>query len=338
MTPVPQPTHRLRTRTAPRRRTATRGLTAALALVAALSLAACSGGTATPEKPAETTVSVATKHGPVTVPVNPKRVVALDSTSFQTLLDWGITPVALPKKILPHTGFEKWMDDDGIVDIGNHKSPDLEALSQVKADLVISGYRFSEYDDQIAQMDIGPVIDIAADRDGDGGFVGGLRTETTTLGAIFDRANDAQRLNAQLNTAITDTKAKAQGKSVFLGAVTGGKIDNAAQRLDPFVAPLDMKDVFAGEGGDIHKDSGLAPETIAAKNPDWAIVMDRDAALGTADAKPAQAVFDAQEAFAHTTFAAKHQILILDSDFYLNEGIQKYTSSYVQLGEALSAH
>ncbi|UCR88452.1 siderophore ABC transporter substrate-binding protein [Mycetocola spongiae] len=314
-----------------------RSLLGATALLAALALAGCSTAS-TPEKSGEaaSTITVKAANGSIEVPVNPQKVVALDNTSFETLRDWGITPVAVPKPLLPKKGYEEWINNKDIVDIGNHREPDLEALSAVDADLVIGGYRFGEYTEKITEMGIAPVIDISADQDAAGGWTGSLKTQTTTLGEIFDKKDKAAETVKTFEAAEKKAGDATSGESVFLGVVSGGKLDNGAKRIGHLLEPLNLKDVFAGEGGDVHGDSGLAPETIAQANPDWVIVMDRDAAVGGKDVSPAKQIIDAQEAFANTTFAQKGHVIYLDPFFYTREGIQSYTEAFDQIAEAFT--
>lgn len=309
------------------------------ALAGALALSGCTSGDTgqKPEASASDTVSVSTLGKTVEVPVKPTQVVALDNTSFETLYEWGVTPIALPKGLLPSEGFEKWLDDDSIVDLGTHREPDLEALSGLSPDLIISGYRFGDYTADIEAMGIAPVIDIAGSDDAAGGWVESLKEQTEVLGEIFAEQKQATALIEELQSAEDAAKAATNGESVFLSVVSGGKIDNGAERIGRIIEPMNLVDVFAGEAGDIHGDSGLAPETIAQANPDWAIVLDRDAAAGEEGAAPAKAVFDAQEAFAKTTFASKNQIVYLDPFFYTREGIQAYTETYQQIADAFAA-
>ena len=104
--------------------------------------------------------------------------------------------------------------------------------------------------------------------------------------------------------------------------------------------PLRLRDVFASENLDsesVHVDSGIAPETIAQANPDWMIVLDRDAAVGDGELTPAKQVIKAQEAFTNTTFATKDQVIYLDSYFYVTEGIEAYTDAFESIASAFSA-
>lgn len=317
---------------------------AASVLVGALLLTGCGAGAAETNDPtssaatsadAPSTVSIESNLGTVEVPVNPVRVVALDNTSFETLRDWGITPVAVPKGLLPGTGFEDWIDDESILDIGTHREPNLELVSEADPDLIIGGYRFASVQEDLES--IAQTIDIAGSEEAADGYIASLKTQTTSLGEIFQKQDEAAALNAALDTASDEAAAATDGETVFLAIVNGGKIDNAAERIGRILEPLNLTDVFAGEAGDIHGDSGLAPETIAQANPDWMIVLDRDAAAGTADAAPAKAVIDATEAFAETTFAQNDQIIYLDPQFYTREGIQSYTQAFDQITAAFSA-
>lgn len=316
---------------------------AATLLVGALLMTGCGASaeeTSATKSPAASadapsTVSIESNLGTVEVPVNPVRVVALDNTSFETLRDWGITPVAVPKGLLPGTGFEDWIADESILDIGNHREPNLELVSEADPDLILGGYRFSEVQEDLES--IAQTIDIAGSDEAADGYIASLKTQTTTLGEIFQKQGEAAALVADLDAASADAAAATNGETVFLSVVNGGKIDNGAERIGRILEPLTLTDIFAGKDGDIHGDSGLAPETIAQANPDWMIVLDRDAGAKTEGAQPAKAIIDATEAFAETTFAKNDQIIYLDPQFYTREGIQAYTQAYEQVTAAFTA-
>lgn len=303
-------------------------------LVGGLVLAGCAAETAATDESAQT-VTVSTNLGEVEVPIAPERVVALDNTSFETLRDWGVTPVALPKGLLPDEGFEDWLADEDILDIGMHHDPNLELVSEAEPDLIIGGYRFQDYQDDLET--IAQTIDVAGSDAAEDGWVESLKDQTAALGAIFDKEDEAAALVEEFESVEAEAAAATGGESVFLAVVSAGQIDNGAQRIGRLLEPLDLVDVFAGEEGDVHGDSGLAPETIAQANPDWVIVLDRDAAAGEGEVTPAEQVFAEQEAFAGTTFTAQDQIVYLDPFFYTREGLQAYQQAYEQIAEAFSA-
>ncbi|WP_102157977.1 siderophore ABC transporter substrate-binding protein [Zhihengliuella halotolerans] len=316
-----------------------------LAAVALLGLTACGGSTDAAESgagaPAET-ITVETNNGPVEVPADAERVVALDNTSFATLKALGVEPVAVPKQLLPKTGFEDWRDDEEIADVGTHREPDLEALNAAEPDLIVGGYRFSDYTDDLAK--IAPVLDVTPDAETPGAWLDGLRTQTETLGTVFGAEEPAAEIVAEFDAAQTAAEDATDGETVFLANASAGKLDNGAGRIGRLLEGVDLEDVFASEdldGESVHNDSGLAPETVAEADPDWMIVMDRDAAVSTAEDEftPAQSLVAALEnVWGETTFFAGDQIIYLDANFYVTEGIQAYTEAYEQIAEAFSAN
>lgn len=117
----------------------------AAALGAALFLGACGQAAGdSPDEDAGDEVTIETNLGEKMVPRDPERVVVLDNTAMETVRDLGVDPVALPKPLLPDEGFEDWVDDEEILDVGMHREPDLEAVSEAEPDLIIGGYRFGE--------------------------------------------------------------------------------------------------------------------------------------------------------------------------------------------------
>lgn len=311
---------------------------AGAAAVAVVALAACgqaSGGTADADAGSGTEVTIQTNNGEMAVPQDPERVVLLDNTAMETARDLGVEPVALPKQLLP-SGFEEWKDDEEILDVGTHRELNLEIVNEAEPDLIIGGYRFSEYTDDLS--DIAPVIDVAP---ADGDYIAGLKEQTTTLGEVFAAEDEATQLVADLEAAIDEAAAATAGESVFLAVSSGGKIDNGAGRIGRLLEPLDLVDVFASEDLDsesVHSDSGLAPETVAQADPDWLIVLDRDAATANGEeVTPARQIIDAQEAWSGLDFMTEDRVIVLDSQFYKREGIHAYTEAYTQIAEAFSA-
>lgn len=316
-----------------------------MALCAVLTLGACgqngadkaSGKGAGSEK-----ITVAGNKGDLEVPLKPKRVAALDNTSFATLKAFGVKPVAVPKGLLPKQGFDDWKNDSSIVDVGSHREPKFEALNGAEPDLIIGGYRFGDHYDKLSK--IAKTLDVSPSDKAKGGFVGSLRTQTETLGKVFGKEREAEMIVKDLDrakgAAVEATKGK--GQSVFLGVLSAGKIDNAASRIGALIAPLELKNILSAEGQDstsVHNNSGLAPETVAQLNPDWMILMDRDAAVADKgqETVAAERAVKGQEAWEKTTFRKKDQVIYLAPDFYVTEGIQAYTRAFDQVAEAFAS-
>ncbi|SFS15942.1 iron complex transport system substrate-binding protein [Agrococcus baldri] len=310
-----------------------RALRAAAAVAALALLTGCAASTAADE-PAGETVTIATNLGPADVALLPERVAVLDSTAMETVRDMGITPVAAPLALIPERGFEAWHTDAAIADVGTHREPDFEALAAAEPDLIIGGYRFSDAQDELEG--IAPTIDIAASEEHADGWIASLEAQTSALGQIFQAEDEAEDIIAALEQARGEANAAAPESTVFLGVVSGGQIDNGAQRVGRIIEGMSITDVFAGDEGDVHGDSGLSAETIAQANPEWAIILDRDAGTGETDAQPALAVIEGNEALANTAFVTEGRIIVLEADFYRLEGAQSYTRTFQQLAEAFA--
>ncbi|MFI1018673.1 ABC transporter substrate-binding protein [Streptomyces sp. NPDC020965] len=310
-------------------------------LCAGMVLSACGGsGESSDSGKSEGNVTVATAKGNLEVPRKPDRVAALDNTSFATLKAFGVKPVAVPKALLPKEGFDDWRNDSSIKDVGTHREPKFEALNAAEPNLIIGGYRFTDHHAKLAK--IAKTVDVAPSDEAKGGYVNSLRTQTEALGKIFGKENKAKEIVAALDKARTSAVDATKGESVFLAVASAGKVDNGASRIGRLTEPLKLKNVLSSEGEDstsVHDNSGLAPETIAQRNPDWMIMLDRDAATGGEGTElvAAKKIVEGMEAWDKTTFRQKNQVIYLASDFYLTEGVQAYTDAFDQVATAFTA-
>ena len=179
------------------------------------------------------TVEITDVHGTVTVPVNPKNVVSLDNRTFETLADWGIELAAVPKAVM--LADSPYVTDESVLDIGNHREPNLEIIAAVEPELVIVGQRFANYYEDIkklvpnaAVIDLNFDVSEASDRPGEN-LVNGLKNSTIALGKIFDKNEEAKQLVADFDKAIEDVKYAYNGTDTVMSViVSGGNIGFSA--------------------------------------------------------------------------------------------------------------
>ncbi|MGO3146289.1 MAG: siderophore ABC transporter substrate-binding protein [Leucobacter sp.] len=319
---------------------------AALATSAALVLSACSTPTeAADETPAAaTSVTITDNHGEVEVPVNPETVVALDNTSFDTLSEWDIQLAAAPKDVMG-VAWPEYTDDESVLNVGNHREPDLEAIIAAEPDLIIGGYRFGDYYDQLKEQNPNAVVIEIAPRDDQDQYEE-LKRQTEILGQIFAHEDEAAALNSGLDDAIADAKAAYNGSDTVMAVnISDASMNYLAPIVGRSVGPvfpaLDLVPALEAEGDSDHKGNDIGVEAIAQSNPDWIISLDRDAAMipepGQDAPVPAHELIVSSEAMQHVTAVTKDQIVVLDKNFYLTEGIQAYTALFTQLKDAFNA-
>jgi len=293
------------------------------------------------------TVEVTDIHGTVTVPVNPKTVVALDNRTFETLSDWGIKLAAVPKGVMPADSL--YVADSEVQDIGNHSEPNLEIIAAADPELVIVGQRFASYYEDIkklvpnaAVIDLSFQVSKEAGKSGES-FVNGLKDSTITLGKIFNKNEEAEKLTADFDQAIEKAKSAYNGTDKIMSVVvSGGDIGFSAPLSGRVWGPL--YEVFgwtsalevSGATSD-HQGDDISVEAIAQSNPDWIFVLDRDAAISSAkDAVPAQDVINNSPALQNTTAITEGHVVYAPNDTYTNESIQTFIELFDNLASSLT--
>lgn len=329
--------------------------TVALTIGAALLLTGCGqAATEAPESTPEAVESTETtpssvvitdNHGEIEVPVGPERVVALDNTIFDTLSAWEVELVAAPKQVLGSV-WPEYTENDDVLDVGSHREPNLEFIVASEPDLVIGGYRFGQYTDDIKSQNPDAAVIEIAPRDGEERF-SELKRQVEILGQIFDREDDAKQIADALDAAMNDAASAYNPEETVMAVNTsGGKIGYLApgvgRSLGPIFEPLGLTPALEVDGAsDDHKGDDISVEAIAQSNPDWIIALDRDAAFAPEardeGSAPADELIRNSEALKNVTAVQKDQIIILDPNFYLTEGIQAYTDLFEQIAEAFSA-
>ncbi|MFJ4039360.1 siderophore ABC transporter substrate-binding protein [Microbacterium sp. NPDC090007] len=313
---------------------------AVAALAAGLALTGCASAAPAPaEQPAAaSTVTVEDNHGSIEVPVAPERVVALDNTTFQTLSDWGVTLVAAPKPLM----YDLWPSlsgDDEVLDVGLHREPDIEAVVASEPDLIVGGYRFREIYDQLTEIQ--PATIETSPRDGED-HTAELKRQTAILGQVFAKQDEAAQLSADLDDAISDAREAYDPSQTVMGLITsGGKIAYAApgegRGVGTLFPTLGLTPALERSAEDASHGDDISVEAIAAANPEWLFVLDRDAMFGEDGYVAAKELVENAEALKNVPAVQKGQIVYLDAGFYLDEGIQAYTKLYRSAAEAFAS-
>lgn len=319
-----------------------RRLSAVAALSAvALTLSACGSGTGTsaeetPENSA--TVTVEDNNGTHEIATPPKSVVATDNRTFQTLDDWGVEIKAGAVKLMPES--VSYTQNKDVIDLGNHREPNLEAVVEAQPDLIINGQRFSQYQEDLAKLAPDATILNLDPRD-DQPFDAELKRQTEVLGQVFGKQEEAKQLNEDFDASIERVKKAYNSDDKVMGVITsGGDINYSAPKVGRTLGPVfDIlgltPSIDTPEGAsDDHTGDDISVEAIADSNPDWILVMDRDAAIEE-DAKPAQSIVEESQALKNVNAVKNNNIVYMPKDTYRAEGIQTYTQFFNDLADAM---
>jgi len=317
-----------------------------VALVAALGFAGCAAETpttpATGDAPAATTVTVEDNNGTQTITLPLTSVAAFDNRTFETLSDWGIELSVAAVSLMPSTIAYK--TDASIVDVGTHNSPNLEAIVAAAPALVVNGQRFSQYHDDIAALVPDAVVLELDPREGES-LGDELKRQVTVLGEVFGKQAEAAQLVADFDAAVARAVAAYRADETVIAVNTsGGQIGYIAPHVGRALGPVfDLLGLTPAlqiaEGTDDHQGDDISVEAIADADPEWILVMDRDAAVSADDPsyQPAADILENSEALARVTAVTKGQIVYMPADTYTNEGIQTYTEFLNAFADALEA-
>lgn len=334
-------------------------LTFAGATTMALALAGCSSGTnadsaADPSAEAEAAVSEAveaTADAACEYPIvvqdmagnevtieSADSVVVTDNRAFAILDEWGVHPTAAPRTLASPN--HPWKTDESILDTGSHSEPDFDMVIEADPDLIINGYRYRDHaDDMKAAAPDAAFIDTTSDLDAKDFTV----QSVTMLGEAFCKQDEAAELIADLDEAIAETKAAYDPAMTVMGLVTSANEIRYANPTDGrgasvFFTLLDLTPALDEGGSANHQGDDISIEAIAEANPDFFLVLDRDAAVsGDEETTPALELINSSAALSEVTAVKNQAIYVMPADYYLTEDIFAYIDVLHGLRDAFQA-
>lgn len=326
----------------------------AFVTAAALGLTACGGDNGDAEATgAETSAAVegGEPAGDVTdmagntveIPADPQSIVATDNRIFGTLADWGVELSAAPVDLMPENDqLAAYHESSDIVNLGNHREPDMEGVVAVEPDLILNGQRFDQHAKDLQELaPDAAFVDTNIDVENDP-IDEKLRELTSLLGEVFGQQDSADQLIADFDESIERAQAAYNEEWTVAGLITsGGDINYAAPTTGRAVGPvfdvLNLTPALEDEGSTNHQGDDISVEAIADANPEWLIVLDRDAGTGDAEADSATELIEESEALQNVPAVQEGNIVYLNPDFYTAEDIQHYTELFNDLADAFEA-
>ena len=223
----------------------------------------------------------------VEVPFDPQRIAILDLASLDILDELGVGDRVVGTA---STSLD-YVTNDSIVNLGNIKEADMEAVMACEPDIIFIGGRLSKAYDALCE--IAPVVFLATDTEK--GVVESTRENAMTIASIFGLEDQVESLMADFDSRIDALKAFAEGKTAIVGMTTSGSFNVLGN--DGRCSIIGKEIGFENIGVDANIDTSThgneaSFEFIVDKNPDYIFAMDRDAAIGTDGAQLAQEILE----------------------------------------------
>lgn len=278
------------------------------------------------------TKTVTDNLGQHQIPVTPQKLVVFNPAILDTLDALGVPVAAVPKVETSLPPFLAKYKGKTYLNAGSMFEPDFEALSQFKPDVIIGGGRTTNADKEL--NNIAPTLNF--DRD-DKQFPESLRLQTLKLGEVFNKQAEAKQLVARFDQQLKDVRPRSQNAgTALIMIVTGGKMSafGPGSRFGFIYDGLGFKPAITlGQPG--KHGNALSAELVHEANPDWIFVIDRDAAIGFPNAKPAAQVLN--NPLVNSTNAAKkqHIIYLNASELYVAGGMTTFIHALTDVDNAL---
>lgn len=285
-----------------------------------------------PSMPAAAEIAIRHMHGETVLPGRPATVLVFDPAVLDTLDALSVEVAGVPGSHIPEF-LARYRGKD-YLKIGTLFEPDFEAVHAAAPDLVIVAARSAAAYPQLAR--IAPTIDLTLP---DRGLLDGVRSNIATLGRIFEKEREAAVLIAGIDQAAERVRqSAAKAGTVLMMMVNGGRLSiyGPGSRFGWLYDELGLTPAVPHADAATHG-AAVSFEFILKTDPDWLIVLDRDAAVGHAGASARQ-VLD-NEVVAATRAAKGGRILYVDpARWYLAMGGGRSTGVVLdELADALAA-
>jgi iron complex transport system substrate-binding protein len=254
-----------------------------------------------------------TAKGPVIVEKTPRTLAVFDIAAVDTLNSLGVKIAGLPENLYVSelAGLK-----NGATVVGTIFEPDLEALSALAPDLIIVGGRSSP---QLAATSrVAQTIDMTMDGND---LFAQAKQRLAAYGTFLGRQTEATALAAGLDETLSSARAAVKGKGRALILMTSGPKVTAygnGSRFGWVHSVLDLPPAVENVEAATHGEA-VSFEFVRDANPDWLIVLDRAAAIGSGE-QNAKTTLD-NELVAETTAWKKGQVIYMPAaDFYIAAG------------------
>ncbi|MEM7268161.1 MAG: siderophore ABC transporter substrate-binding protein [Pseudomonadota bacterium] len=258
-------------------------------------------------------VEIETWRGPVEVAGPPERIAVFDIAAIDTIDALGVPITGAPNYL-----YLDWLEQSLTVEaeVGDIFEPDLEALNALNLDLIVVGGRSYDQLDSVAR--VAPSIDMT---------IWGLdlidqaRSRIAAYGALFEKEAAAAELLSALDAKVNEARDAALGKGDALIVMTNGpkiSVFGADSRFGWMHDVLGVPAAVADDDPGVHG-AAASFELIAKVDPDWLLVVDRAAAIGSSE-QNARATLDNAVMQGVDAWTSGRVIYLPSGDLYIAAG------------------
>lgn len=299
-------------------------------VLSALMLSACNQNSSAPtaEGQAQTTaqdgaqaqageVMLHTAEGEKALNKNPTPLAVYDMTALQNLKALGVAVQGMPEITADRLALIDLKADNTpeAANIGTVLEPNLEALNALKPKAVFIGSRMAEKAGELAN--VAPTYNLTIDTKD---LYASSAQQIKDFGQLFDKQAEAAKLQADIDKAISDTKAVMANRGTGLAILINGNKMSAYGKNSRYgflhtTLGIPMADENIQEA---RHGQPISFEYIQKVDPDWLFVLDRTAAVGEEGVAAKDFL---NNPLMHNTKAYKNnQIVYLSPDSYLAFG------------------
>ncbi len=278
-------------------------------------------------------VTVKDGSGEVRLPLKPQTVLVLDLSALDIIQALGGNVQGIPNQKLPPL-LERYADSARYPHIGSLFEPDYEKIKALKPDLIIAGNRSLPKIDALRKF--APVLDVTIDNQQQ---LASVYRNIRALAAVYGAADKGEAEIQSVEQAIAGlrTKAQKQGPGLFL-MTNGGKLSvyGPGSRFDMLYSVFGMHPT--PQKIDVSKHGqAVSFEYLLKANPDWLLVLDRDAAIGR-EGDAAQKLLDNKLVQATKAWRSKQVVYLHAATWYTlsNAGPGALKTNIQQLSDAFS--
>ncbi|WP_412057586.1 siderophore ABC transporter substrate-binding protein [Bartonella sp. DGB2] len=260
-------------------------------------------------------VNVKHASGETRVAIKPQKVVIFDLAVLDNADRLGVDTVVGVPEINKPDYLQKY-DAKPYVKVGSLFEPNYETLANLKPDLIIVAARSQKKYAELSK--IAPTIDLTIDYNH---YLADIERNIKILGQIFDKEQQADTEIKALKARLSQVQQSTNGKgNALVIMTTGGKITafGSASRYELLYSDFGIKPAVGSLKANSHGQL-ISPEFLLETNPEWLLVIDRDAAIGLEGQAAAQILDNAM--VKNTIAGEKNQIIYLDPQiWYLATG------------------